>query len=90
MKIGPTTIDEEVVSAEPPRRYVYRIVRGLPGIRYHQGEVCVEPWEGGSSLTWEITMGSAIPGVAELVLAAVRRGLHDGLKKLGPMLEGRA
>lgn len=76
-------IDEEVTYFDPPRRLVYRIVRGLPGLRFHRGEMLVEPWgETGSQLTWDVILDSAIPGLPQVMAAVLRPALHDGLARL--------
>lgn len=85
---GPVSIDEEVVVHEPPRRMVYRIVRGAPMIRYHRAEVRVEPWgDGGSQLAWSIVLASSIPGVARGVGAVLSARINQGLRKLAALLE---
>jgi len=87
IKSGPLTIDEEVTVCDPPRRMVYRIVRGLPLLRYHQGEVRVSPWgDSGSELSWSITVSSAVPFFTEALGAVLRRSLNHGLDQLGQRL----
>jgi uncharacterized protein YndB with AHSA1/START domain len=87
VKIGPLTIDEEVVFFDPPHRFIYRIVRGLP-VKYHQGEVRVSPWgDGGSELHWDITLVSSIPGVVPAIAATLGPGLNRALRKLATELE---
>ncbi len=76
-------IDEEVTYADPPRRMVYRIVRGAPGVRFHRGEVLVEPWgKTGSQLTWDIIIDSPLPGLAPLMVGVLRPAIRAGLAKL--------
>ncbi len=76
-------IDEEVTYADPPRRMVYRIVRGLPVVRFHRGEILIEPWgRTGSQLTWDILVDSPFPGVATAIVGALRPGLRAGLSRL--------
>lgn len=85
------SIDEEVTYADPPRRMVYRIVRGAPGLRFHRGEILVEPWgETGSQLTWDIVLESAVPGLPQLVLAVLRPALHKALGVLRVRLGAQA
>jgi len=84
---GPLRIDEEVVVCEPPRRMVYRIVRGAP-LRYHRAEMQVEPWgEGGSQLEWNITLDSGVPGVAETVANVLRSRINQGLRTLASVMD---
>lgn len=77
------SLDEEVTYLDPPRRMVYRIVRGLPGLRFHRGEVLVEPWgRTGSQLTWDILVDSPVPGLARAVIATIKPALRVGLSNL--------
>lgn len=77
------SIDEEVTYLDPPRRMVYRIVSGAPGVRFHRGEVLVEPWgRTGSQLTWDILIDSPIPGVARAMVAVLRPAIRGGLARL--------
>lgn len=76
-------IDEEVTYSDPPRRMVYRIVRGLPVVRFHRGEILVEPWgRTGSQLTWDILVDSAVPGAARAIVAVLRPAIRAGLSRL--------
>jgi hypothetical protein len=83
-----------VLWAEPPDatgvgRYAYRIVRGLPGLSFHRGEVTVRPWAGGSELWWEVTMDSRIPGVAAAMARLLGPGLNRAVEKLSRQLAER-
>jgi uncharacterized protein YndB with AHSA1/START domain len=76
-------IDEEVTYSDPPRRMVYRIVRGLPVVRFHRGEILVEPWgRTGSQLTWDLLVDSAVPGAARAIVAVLRPAIRAGLSRL--------
>jgi len=80
-------VDEEVTYVLRPQRIVYRIVRGAPGVRFHRGEILIEPWgETGSQLTWNILLDSAIPGVASLIAAGLRAEFRKGFGKLRAQL----
>lgn len=77
------SFDEEVTYADAPRRMVYRIVRGLPIVRFHRGELLVEPWgKTGSQLTWDILMDSPVPGVAHGIVTVLRPAIRSGLSRL--------
>lgn len=79
--------DEEVTYADPPRRMVYRIVRGVPVLRFHRGEILIEPWgQTGARLTWDILVDSAIPGVATLIARGLEPAIRQGLTKLRAQL----
>lgn len=80
-------LDEEVTYADPPRRMVYRLVRGAPGVRFHRGELLVEPWgRTGSQLTWDILIDSPIPGVARAMVTVLRPAIRAGLARLRAQL----
>ncbi len=81
------SFDEEVTYADPPRRMVYRIVRGLPVVRFHRGELLVEPWgKTGSQLTWDILVDSALPGAAPAIVTVLRPAIRAGLTRLRAQL----
>lgn len=84
-------LDEEVTYADPPRRMVYRIVRGLPVIRFHRGEILVSPWgKTGSELRWDIVMESPLPGVPRALAAILEPSIRAGLRTLRARLASRA
>ncbi len=88
--IGPISIDEEIIACDPPHRYVYRIVGGLP-IRHHQAEVrIVALGEGQSELHWTISIGSGVPGYAQTIAALLRPSINRGLRKLPRVLASRS
>lgn len=83
LRVGGLTFDEAVTYADAPRRMVYRIVRGVPLLRFHRGEILIEAWgETGSRLTWDVLVDSRVPGVARAVAAAVARAIRAGLGRL--------
>jgi hypothetical protein len=85
------SFDEEVVYADAPRRLVYRIVRGLPLLTFHRGEILIEPWgRTGSQLRWSILISHAVPGAARAIGAALKPALQTGLAKLRTQLGERA
>jgi len=85
---GPAAIDEEVTYAVRPHRIVYRIVRGLTIVRFHRGEILIEPWgQTGSQLTWDIRMDSVIPGVAAGICTLVGGELRKGFSRLRVLLD---
>lgn len=81
------TIDEEIVYVDRPRRLVYRIVRGVPLLRFHRGEVLVEPWgKTGCEVRWSVIMDSPVPGLAKAMVGALAPALRDGLGRLRTQL----
>lgn len=84
--LGPVTVDEEVTFMDAPNRYIYRITRGAPFFRYHQGTVTVEPRAQGAVLRWEVVIDSLIPGVAAAFAAGFTLGIDRGLGRLSERL----
>jgi uncharacterized protein YndB with AHSA1/START domain len=79
---GLMPFEETVTTYEPNRRVVYRITKGTP-LRGHRGEMLFsERAGGGSHLRYEIVFGSAIPGVAAIVAASLRRSIAKGLEQV--------
>jgi uncharacterized protein YndB with AHSA1/START domain len=87
VRVGPTSIDEEVVYADAPRRLVYRVVRGA-GLSHHRGEVLIEPRGTGSHLTWNIRMVSPVPGVSRVLARTIRLAVGRGLVELRGLIGG--
>ena len=87
IRMGATSIDEEVIYADAPRRLVYRIVRGLP-VSFHRGEMLVVPTERGSKLTWKIMLASSVPGLARLTVRALDTALRPSLRTLRGLIGG--
>ncbi|MFW5925779.1 MAG: DUF5995 family protein [Myxococcota bacterium] len=52
-RLRPLALDEVVVEAEPPHRFAYRVVAGVP-VRRHLGRLACEPSERGTRLRWEV------------------------------------
>jgi hypothetical protein len=75
---GGLTLDEKVVQWEPPARYDYMIVRGLPVD--HRGTVQLYAREGGVDVEWTIDLRGRVPLVAEAVAIALRAGLGRALR----------
>jgi hypothetical protein len=75
---GGLTLDEKVVTWEPPHRYEYTIVRGLPVD--HLGTVTLTEQRGGVDVEWSVSLKSRVPFIAELTGAALRLGLGRALR----------
>ncbi len=72
------TLEEEVVEYDPPRGYVYRIIKGLPVS--HLGEVKVVPRGAGATIDWRVELTSRVPLLAPLTVAALGWGLPRALR----------
>ena len=71
------TIHEEVVAFEPPVRFEYRIVRGMPIV--HHGTISFEARGDETQVSWDVRVSSKVPGLAGLLGMVLRRGLRDVL-----------
>ena len=78
IKASGLTLDEQVVSFEPPHGYAYQIIRGLPV--KHLGTVRLTEAADGVRVDWHVELSSRLPLVAQLVGMALRRGLPGALK----------
>jgi uncharacterized protein YndB with AHSA1/START domain len=74
---GGLSLFEKVVQWEPPNRYDYTIIKGLPV--EHRGTVELTKVDGGVEVHWTVRMSSRIPFLVELVGLALRRGLGVAL-----------
>ncbi|HZS38053.1 MAG TPA: SRPBCC family protein [Polyangia bacterium] len=72
------TLDEEVVQFEPPRRYDYSIIKGLPV--EHRGVVRLAEVDGAVEVDWHVELSSRVPLLAQAVGAALRFGLPRALR----------
>lgn len=87
VRIGATSVDEEVVYADAPRRLVYRVVRGAM-LSHHRGEVLIEPRGAGSHLTWNIRMATPVPGLSRALSGVVGLAMGRGLRELRGLIGG--
>ena len=77
VKLLGLTLDEEVVRWDPPHRFDYVIIKGLP-VR-HLGKLELTEEGDETTLTWRITLASRVPLLAALVLWRLRAGLPAAL-----------
>lgn len=89
IKAGGVTLHEKVVHFEPPTRFEYQIIKGLPVS--HLGSVTLAPVAspGDSPVTspgdalvrlrWHISISSRVPLLARVVCFQLRRGLPRAL-----------
>jgi uncharacterized protein YndB with AHSA1/START domain len=77
IRAGGVTLDEEVVQFEPPRRYDYSIIKGLPVT--HRGTVTLREEGGAVEVRWRVDLDSRVPLVAQIVGHMLGRGLPGAL-----------
>ena len=82
--LGPrfVAVHEEILSFEPPKRMTYRLVKGIPLVRNHFGEVDFSPDGGGTLVVWRCRFESRIPGLGGLLRRAVERTFRGALEGL--------
>ncbi len=81
---GPlVAVDEEVIERTAPYYLVYRIVRGVPGLRFHRGEIRVEPRSDGRSFVrWQVQFEARSRALTRLILPIIGFALGRGLARL--------
>lgn len=68
--LGPP-LREEVIGYEPPGRFSYRLLSGVP-VRDHVGSVSLEPDGEGTHLSYTVRTHPTIPLVGFVIVAAVK------------------
>ena len=76
------TVEEEVLSWEPPHRMTYRIVRGGLPITDHRGEVVFASRNGGTDVTWRCQFNSRVPGLGGVFRACITNLFRRALRRL--------
>jgi uncharacterized protein YndB with AHSA1/START domain len=80
--VGPP-LREEAVAYEPPDRFSYKLLSGLP-VRDHVGTVELTPQDGGTRVVYAVRTIPTLPLVGGAVVAVVKLGvkqLLDGIVK---------
>jgi hypothetical protein len=84
---APVITREEVTTWEPPQRYGYRLVSGMPMRGYH-AEVTLTPDGIGTAVRWRSSFERAtVPGTAPLLRWFLRRMLGGFAKNLAKQAE---
>jgi uncharacterized protein YndB with AHSA1/START domain len=73
--VGPP-IREEVVVYQPPTRFSYKVLSGLP-VRDHLGTVSLEPSDGGTRVTYALKAIPTVPLAGKLVILGVKRAVTE-------------
>jgi uncharacterized protein YndB with AHSA1/START domain len=86
---GRRTTGERVVVFEPPRRFAYELVSGVP-VSDYRAEVTLEPTDaGGTRITWESRFRGRFPVPAALVKPALARFIGETAEGLASAGEYR-
>ena len=73
--VGPP-VREEVIAYEPPRRFSYTVLSGLP-VRDHVVTVELEPDTDGTRLVYAVRTQPTLPLSGPVVLAVLRRAVQQ-------------
>jgi hypothetical protein len=86
LRSGRITTRERIVGFEPPHRYVYEIVSGLP-IRDYVAEILLSPLAGdGTEVHWQARFRAKVPGTGWVL----KRLLQGPIQKAADALVRRA
>lgn len=80
---------EEVIAYEPPSRFSYTLLSGLP-VRDHVGTISLEPRDGGTKVVYTVRTIPTVPLAGFLVVAAVKFGVKQLLSGIVRESERRA
>ncbi len=69
---------EQITCAEAPRLIRYRVIKGSPFV-CHQGEIRLEPRDGGTEITWTVRFRPKVPGTGALLARIFGRMLGSAM-----------
>ena len=73
---------EEILDFDPPKRMTYRVVKGMPAMKNHLGEVLFEPSGKGTRITWRCRFDSRVPGFGPILRLYITRFFRNALDGL--------
>src|SRR5215203_2737439 len=80
---------EEVIAYEPPYRFAYKILSGLP-VRDHVGTVELQPSGGGTEIVYAIKTTPTIPFAGPVVVLVLKQAIRSLLGGVAKESERRA
>jgi len=86
--VGPP-MREEVIAYEPPHRFSYTVLSGLP-VRDHVGTVELTPSDGGTRMVYAIHTTLTVPVGGFAVMAFVKQGIKTLVTGIAKESERRA
>jgi polyketide cyclase/dehydrase/lipid transport protein len=84
----PVTTREEVTVFEPPSRFGYEMLSGLP-FRGYRAEVTLSEAEGGTDIRWRSEFDAKIPGTGSLFRRQLGGFIADVVKRVAREAERR-
>jgi Polyketide cyclase / dehydrase and lipid transport len=85
---GRLTLREEVTEFEPPSRYGYRLLSGLP-VRDYRAQVVLSDAADGTGIHWHSEFDARFPGTGGLVRRSLQRAVRDVAGRLAAEAERR-
>ena len=87
LRKGRVKSKERVVALEPPRRFVYEFLSGLP-IRDYRAEVTLDPRpDGGTTVRWHSTFRAKVPGTGWAMRWSLKRFIAETAEGLARRAE---
>ena len=80
---------EEIIGYEPPKRFSYKILSGLP-VRDHVGTVELRPNDGGTEITYAVKTTPTIPLAGPVFMAILKKAIRDLIAGVSKESERRA
>jgi uncharacterized protein YndB with AHSA1/START domain len=80
---------EEVIAYEPPFRFAYKILSGLP-VRDHVGTVELQPGDDGTEVTYAVKTTPTIPLAGPLFMLVLKKAIRDLIGGVAKESERRA
>ncbi|HET8955148.1 MAG TPA: SRPBCC family protein [Solirubrobacterales bacterium] len=80
---------EEIIGYEPPTRFSYKILSGLP-VRDHVGTVELRPKDGGTEITYAVKTTPTIPLAGPVFMAILKKAIRDLIAGVSKESERRA
>lgn len=86
MGIGSVTPLHEQVTEYEPNKFIEYVLINNPLIKHHVGRLVFTPEGSGTLLNYTIELEGKIPGSGQVILAGLKVGIKQGLKKLAKSL----
>jgi uncharacterized protein YndB with AHSA1/START domain len=80
---------EEVIAYEPPFRFAYKILSGLP-VRDHVGTVELQPADGGTEVVYAVKTTPTVPLGGPVFMLVLKKAIRDLLGGVAKESERRA
>lgn len=88
VRVGPTTVHEEITSIGPGHVVHYRMTKGAP-VRDYAGRVALEgSADGGTRVSWDVQFRPVVPGTGWLISRLTKRTLNHVLDAIADSSRG--